>query len=92
MKTIHARDPSSPALLPVSAGLLFLLWSRSFISSETAQAAFLVIGAAHVSSQIAGAPDLWRTRKGSLLPAIFLGAFAWLAAGIATAVALSHHR
>ena len=41
-----------------------------------------------MTAQIVRAPNRWRNARGSLLPAVYLGAFTWFVAGFATAIAI----
>lgn len=41
---------------------------------------FLIVGAAYVTAQLRLHPDRWRSRRGSLVPALCLVVWVWLAA------------
>lgn len=87
MKTIHLNEGTGRALLLVGGALLVLVLPWMSMASGAAWAGYSTVGAVYVTAQIAREPGRWRSRSGSLPPAICLGAFIWFVAGFATAAA-----
>jgi len=75
-------------VLLLGVALLIFFCFRSSFTAEIAWAACSTLGAAYVTAQIVRAPNRWRNARGSLLPAVYLGAFTWFVAGFATAIAI----
>lgn len=87
MKTIPWDNRTAQALLPMSGAVLVLALPWMSTASGIAWSAYLVVGATYMTATIARDPARWQSRRGSLLPAVCLGAFLWLVAGFTIAVA-----